>query len=1066
MAFKEADLEKLIVDSIKDKNYEYVHGDNLNRNFDDVILKDDLREFLKNRYASNGITNDEIKRVIMSLDRISIDSLFIANRKAFKKIVNGETFIRDNKNDKDFLVQLIDFEHPENNIFKVCNQVIIQGPTQKRIPDTIIYINGLPMIVWEFKSTIKEDTTIYDAFVQVTTRYTRDIPELFKYNAFVVISDGVNSKMGSLFADYEHFYAWRKVNEDDEAADGIASLNTMIDGLFTHERLLDVIHDFIFFSDEDADVELKVVCNYPQYFAARKIAKNVLAHKKPLGDGKGGTYFGTTGCGKSFGMLFLSRLLMRSPELKSPTIVLITDRIDLDDQLSDNFTIAKEFIGDKEVLSVLSKAELGNKIRGEEIDGRYVERTSGGVFLTTIQKFTEDISLLSDRDNIICISDEAHRSQVNLEQKVKVKDNEVKLTYGYAKYLHDSLPNATFIGFTGTPIDETIDVFGDIVEKYTMKDSIADEITVRLTYDGRLVKAVLDETKLAQIEEYYNQVLKEGANEYQVEESKKKAISVRSIYGDKNVLKNVAKCFIEHYENRVAEGSTVKGKAMFIAPDRYAAWDFYNIVKDLRPQWFEERKAPEGTILTKEQEEDLIPMPMIKMIMTRTKDDPKKLYDLLGADEDRKDDAKQFKDENSNFKIAIVVDMWLTGFDVKCLDTMYIDKPISQRHTIIQTISRVNRAYPGKDSGLIVDFAGIKPSIDIALKKYTDYKGEGIEDIDKAVSIVKDQIDVLDNMFYNFNSKDYFDGDNHVKLNCLNKSVEFIQQTKELENRFMEAVKTMKKAYSLCNGCHDFNDNEMDKIHYYLAVRSVIFKLNKGDAPDIHSINKQVQDMVHNAIVANNAEELFSLNKDLNLHAIDLCSPEYLEKINKIEMPNTKIKVLEQLLKQAIEEFKRVNKIKAISFSERLSMIIDRYNDRTMDWEEINTILDETANQLMDLIKELGREKSSFEDLGINYEEKAFYDVLVAVEEKYQFEYPDDKNLMLAKEIYKLVTEKNKYAGWTQRDDIRAELQSDIIVLLTDNDFPDIPEGTYEDYQQVYNDVLEQTENFKKYYNA
>ena len=1055
--FKEKDLENLIVDLIKNKNYEYVHGDNLDRQYEEVVLKNDLTEFLKYRYLVNEITQNEINRIIMGLTGIDASSLYNANKNVFNKIVNGEILVRENRSKKDFLCQLIDFEHPENNIFKVCNQVIIKGPANRRIPDTIIYINGLPMVVWEYKSTTNIDATIYDAYVQLTTRYKRDIPELFKYNAFVVISDGVNSKMGSLFANYEHFYAWRKVNEYDETANGISSLYTMIDGLFTHERLLDVIHNFIFFADDGAEKDLKIVCNYPQYFAATKLSKNVMLHKRPNGDGKGGTYFGTTGCGKSFGMLFTARLLMKKEELRSPTIVLITDRTDLDEQLSNNFTIAKEFTGEHEILEIQSREDLKNKLQG---------RTSGGIYLTTIQKFTEDVSLLSERDNIICISDEAHRSQINLDQKMKLTKEGVKTTYGYAKYLHDSLPNATYIGFTGTPIDETINVFGDIVEKYTMKDSVKDGITVNLVYDGRLVKAVLDQDKLAEIEKYYEDSLKEGANEYQVEESKKKSVNIKTIMGDHDILTNVAKCFIEHYENRVEEGSTVLGKAMFIAPDRAAAWDFLHIVKKMRPQWFIEKKCPDDIELSKEELEKAVPSPMIRMVATRGKDDPEDMYNYLGDSEVRRDYAKQFKDEKSNFKIAVVVDMWLTGFDVPSLDTMYIDKLISQKHTIIQTISRVNRAYPGKEMGLIVDFAGIKLGIDMALKKYADYQEENFDGIEKAINIVKDELDILRNMLYKYDSSLYFKGDSKQKLDTLNGAAEFIQSSKELENRFMAHVRQMKKAFNLCNGSRDFNDDELDEVHYFTAIRSIIFKLTKGNAPDIDLMNKKVQKMVRDAIIADNAEEVFSLNKDTNQNGIDLFSPEYLDKINKIQLPNTKFKILEQLLRNVIEDFKKVNKIKGVSFSQRLQHIVDLYNERTMDAEEINTIIDTTISQLMDLAKELKQEKDSFKNLGISYEEKAFYDVLVSVEKKYNFDYPDDKNLELAKKINEFVSNKDKYADWLNRESIRAELQCDIIMLLTDYGFPALPEGTIEDYEKVYNDVIDQSENFRKYYNA
>ena len=377
MSFQEQDLENLIIELISNKGYLYTHGDNLTREFDDVLLVNDLISFLEKAYKENGITAEEIDRIIKGLKRISSTPIYDANKKVFKRIVDGEIFIRDDKTQKDFLLRLIDFDNIEKNIFRVCNQVIIKGPEQKRIPDTIIYINGLPMVVWEYKSTIREEATIHDAFVQLTTRYTRDIPELFKYNAFVVISDGINSKMGSLFADYEHFYAWRKVNDNDKEEDGLQSLYTMINGLFTKERLLEVIHDFIYFPDGTSSDETKIVCNYPQYFAATKLYKNVLEHKRPLGDGKGGTYFGTTGCGKSFGMLFLSRILMRSKELESPTIILITDRTDLDEQLSNCFVPSKEFIGDKEIMCIASREDLKIKLQNKASGGNTAEASSG-----------------------------------------------------------------------------------------------------------------------------------------------------------------------------------------------------------------------------------------------------------------------------------------------------------------------------------------------------------------------------------------------------------------------------------------------------------------------------------------------------------------------------------------------------------------------------------------------------------------------------------------------------------------------------------------------------------------
>ncbi|MGB0259330.1 MAG: type I restriction endonuclease subunit R, partial [Coraliomargarita sp.] len=539
----------------------------------------------------------------------------------------------------------------------------------------------LPLVVFEFKSAIREEPKIFDAFEQLTIRYKRSIPELFKYNAFCVISDGANSRAGSFFAKYDFWYPWRKVDGSELVAkDGIDSLYTMIQGLFHQTRLLDVIRNFVYLPDKSRQ-EQKILCRYPQYYAATKLYRNIVQHQKPEGDGKGGTYFGATGCGKSYTMLFLARLLMRSVDLSSPTIVLITDRTDLDGQLSELFTDAKGYIGDQAIESVESRDHLRELLKG---------RKSGGVFLTTIHKFTEDTELLTDRTNVICISDEAHRSQVNLDQKLTITEDGVKRTFGFAKYLHDSLPNATYVGFTGTPIDATLDVFGEVVDSYTMTESVADEITVPIVYEGRAAKVILDNAKLEEIEKYYDECAEAGASDYAIEDSKKTMANMGAILGDPQRIEALAADFVDHYEKRVTEGSTVAGKALFVSSSRQIAYDFYQQVIKLRPEWAEVRVAAEGVELSEKQKKEILPMERIKMVMTRGKDDEKALYDLLGNKDDRKKFDTQFKKAESNFKIAIVVDMWLTGFDVPFLDTIYIDKPV-QRHNLIQTISRVNR---------------------------------------------------------------------------------------------------------------------------------------------------------------------------------------------------------------------------------------------------------------------------------------------------------------------------------------------------------------------------------------
>ena len=971
-------------------------------------------------------------------------TLYEANKAIYKMLCDGFIFNREDRTQKDIFIELIDFENPANNIFKAVNQFEIVGMNnQMRIPDGIVFVNGIPVVVLEFKSAIKENTTIMDAYTQLTVRYRRDIPEIFKYNAFVVISDGANNKYGSLFSPYDFFYAWRKVEANDAELDGINSLVTMMQGLFRKDRLLAVIKDFIYFPDA-SDKDLKIVCRYPQFFAANKLYENIKAHLRPEGDGKGGTYFGATGCGKSYTMMFLTRMLMKSKYFRSPTILIITDRTDLDDQLSKQFVGSKRYIGDDTVVSIDSREKLRQELQG---------RTSGGVYMTTIQKFTEDLQMLTDRTNVICISDEAHRSQINLDQKVKITDTGVERTYGFAKYLHDSLPNATYVGFTGTPVDATIEVFGGVVDAYTMTEAVRDGITVNLVYDGRAARVTLDQEKIRQIEDYYAQCEIEGANEHQIEESKKAVANMEVIIGDPDRLRTVAQDFIDHYENRVAEGATVAGKAMFVCANRNIAYDLYKIIVELRPEWAVKKICADGAELTEKDKKELKPIEKVRMVMTRNKDDEPELYEMLGTKEDRKELDRQFKNIKSNFKIAIVVDMWLTGFDVPSLDTIYIDKPI-QQHTLIQTISRVNRVYEGKDKGLIVDYIGIKKNMNMALKKYTNFETEEFEGVEQSITIVKDQLEVLGQMFHNFNSKDFFLGSPVEQLACLNRAVEYVQLTEELERRFMAAVKRMKPAFNLCSSSDKFTDDDKDHIAFYCAVRSILFKLTKGDAPDTAQMNARVRELLEGAIQSDGIEELFETGKHIS---VDIFSDEYMDKINAIQLPNTKIKILQRLLSQAIEEYKKVNRIMSLEFAERMKRVVDEYNNRRRDEAFANEVLDDVAEQLAQLLEELKKEKDSFKDMGIDYEEKAFYDILSIVARKYEFEYPDDKMIELSKRIKLIVDDKARYTDWSTRDDIKANLQVDLILLLDEFDYPPV---TIDD---VYKEVLEQAENFKKY---
>ena len=1045
MKFTEEKLEQAIIELLEQEGFPHVVGGDISRDASDVLTKADLKSFLSAQYASNNITPSEIDSVIRKLEVFSSSDLYDSNKTIMKMVSDGFLLKREDRNQKDLFIQLIDYSDTNKNIYKIVNQLEIYG-YEKRIPDGILYINGLPLVVFEFKSAIREEATIHDAYIQLTTRYKRDIPELFKYNAFCVISDGVNNKAGSFYAPYEFFYAWRKIDGGElQEKDGIDSLFTMVKGMFNHDRLRDIIRNFIYLPDTSKKDE-KILCRYPQYYAAVKLYENIKKNRKPEGDGKGGTYFGATGCGKSFTMLFLTRLLMKSVDFASPTIVLITDRTDLDDQLAGQFTNAKGYIGDETVIRVESREELRNLLKG---------RNSGGVFLTTIHKFTEDTELLTDRSNVICISDEAHRSQTNLDQKIRVTEKGVQRTYGFAKYLRDSLPNATYVGFTGTPIDATLDVFGDVIDAYTMTESVRDEITVRIVYEGRAAKLILDNSKLQEIEDYYQKCEEDGASEYQVEESKKVTTRMNSILGDPDRIKSLAEDFVKHYERRVTEGSTVKGKAMFVSSSRPIAYEFYKEVIALRPEWAEIKACDESAELSDKDRKEIKPMERIKMIMTRGKDDPKKLYDLLGSKEYRKELDRQFKNEKSNFKIAIVVDMWLTGFDVPFLDTIYIDKPI-QRHNLIQTISRVNRKFAGKEKGLVVDYIGIKRQMNLALAQYSKKDGQNIEDIQQSIVVVKDHLDLLSKVFYQFNKDPYFKGSPLQQLECLNLAAEFVQITQKTEKRFMHLVKRLKAAYDICSGNEAISQEERDFIHFYIAVRSIVFKLTKGNAPDTDQMNSKVREMIKEALQSDGVEEIFKLGEEQNSE-IDIFDDDYLAKIEKIKLPNTKIKLLQQLLAKAIDDFKKVNKVKGVDFSKKFKALVEHYNERKEQDVLHSDVLDSFTDEIIDLYHALKEEKDSFEDMGIDFEEKAFYDILKDLAIKYDFEYPEDKLIHLSKEVKKSVDDKAKYTDWSQRDDIKAELKADLIILLAENGYPPV------DRDEIYKEIFEQAENFKKY---
>lgn len=1042
--FTEEELEKAIISLFSQQGYVTVNGENLHRKYGDILLLDDLKLFLKNQYKTENLTEIEIQKIINNIDFISGTPLYDGNKATFRLVTEGFDFNRDDTSKLAIHINYIDFETPGSNIFKVVNQYSVQGNHLRR-PDVLLFVNGIPICICEFKTAIEETTTIYDAWKQIAIRYNRDIPNLMKYCFLSVISDGANTKMGSIFTPYEYFYAWNKVNPQDNDSKGIGSLLSMIQGAFTKERFLNILQDFIFYPDASTN-ESAIVTRYPQFFAGKAMLQSIKNHLKPKGDGKGGTYFGATGCGKTYTMLFLSRLLIlrERDSFNNPTIIILVDREDLDSQTSELFVTAKQYLHESDVKSIEDRTDLKNTL---------ANKPSGGVYITTIQKFCESIGELSDRTNIICISDEAHRTQTGIGSKLKITEQGVTTTFGFAKYLRDSLPNATYCGFTGTPIDETITVFGDIVDSYTMQEAVEDEITVRIAYEPRLARVVVSEEQAKEIEAYYKKCADEGTNEEQIEESKRAMSQLKKVLGNPERIKKLAKDMVEHYEKLCSEKPNIVQKAMVVCADRELAFAVYKEILSLRPEWGNKCKT-EKQGLSKVELEKLKELAKINLVATRNKDDKKDLYDVCGTKDYRKMLDKQFKNNNSNFKIAVVVDMWITGFDIPSLAVMYIDKPL-QKHTLIQTISRVNRVFEGKEKGLVVDYIGIKEELLQATKQYASGGGNPIEELTISLGIFKNHLKLVDALFHDFNANDFYKGEPLARLMCLNNAAEFIQVKKETQLRFMDLSKKLKGAYEICFPSGELTAKETTKAQFYLAIRSIVYKTTNPGTPDAEVMNNHVEVMVRKAINCTGVENIIDTEK-----SIDIFDDAFLKELDDIKLPMTKFNALLKMLKSAIKQYGKTNKVKSVEFTERLKLVVEKYNNRDnllFTSEVVADFVNELSDELLEILKSLEEDKNSFEKLGISFEEKAFYDILVKVRDTHKFVFENEKCLVLASKIKELVDDKAQYADWSCRDDIKNQLNMDLVVLLCESGYP--PEWD----DEVFYQVMEQAENFKKY---
>ncbi len=1093
----ESEYESAFIGMLEQEGWKYLPGSNMTRTYTrDVLNNEDLAKFLSK--TNSSLAEDEVTKIVDLVRLVGAESDFATLHKVYGWMVNGVQFKPKNSLAK--LIPLIDFENPSNNIFKVVNQLSIEytnnSKKEIRRPDVLLYVNGIPVCIIELKNPADEKATIYDAWEQINIRYWRDIPHLLHYCPLACISDGVKTRLGTVRTPYEHFYAWRRVNEGDKVSTlPFEETETMIKGVYAPERFLEIFRDYIYFQDTNYDKnEVEIVCRYPQFFAS-KLLKQSIVKSVVEKSGKGGTYFGATGCGKTYTMAFLARqLALRCtdvPQIGSPTIVMIVDRDDLQKQGAKLFTKSKEFLNLGEVSVVPNR-----KVLREELGARQ----SGGFYICTIQKFCDreddKIGLINDRANIICFSDEAHRTQLEHSKKIQFSKDvdanmKAMLSKPYAKVLKEALPNATFVGFTGTPIAETYQTFGDEIDRYTMDQAVADGLTVPIKYHPRITKVLLDTEKAKLIEEYYKKCADSGATEKDIAASKKAMSSMEVILGDQSRLERLATDIHDHYIKSCDEDPDRIQKAMVVCSKREIAYALLKEFEKQYPEWFVLKKSPDGLKVSPEEIKELKPMPFIAMVSSVSKNDKKEMYNYLGGVKNNKRSEEldaMFKHDKSNFHIVIVVDMWITGFDVPSLTYMYNDKPL-QKHQLIQTISRVNRKYTGKNYGLIVDYIGIRDNMRQAMKIYggDNSVAPTADDVEQATITFREELEILKRLFVGYDLTPFLNPNcNPVeRYKLLAKAAEYVfVSTQELKTSskkggkkvafktyFLNTVKRMRMAFEICQPSGELGEEESALAQCFMAVAGFVRKMGGTTEIDADTMNRHVSKMVEEALKYNKVESILDKGEEE-----DIFSAEYFEKLADIKMPATKLELLIKVLRKQIKEYGKTNQIAAQKFQEMLEKTIEIYHERRkhLTLEEAGEtqeqasedLIKSATEQAISILNSLQENRESFRKIGLTFEEKAFYDILVALRDQYNFEYGNDKDVggiivndkckVLAKKVKEIIDTKSSFADWLNNRNVREQLKLEIKICLVKNGYP--PQYSPE----VFIKVMEQAENFNR----
>ena len=998
----EDQVEQLAIEWFKELGYDYMHGYDISpdseqpqrKNYQEVLLYERVKSALTK--LNPTLPTSAIDEALHIISKPQHTSLIQNNREFHKQLLHGISVdIKTKDSTKGEVVKLIDFHNIDNNDFLVVNQFTIKGSKGNRRPDLIVFINGIPVCVIELKNPADENADIFKAYNQLQT-YKDEIEDLFVYNEALVISDGINARVGSLSASDERFMRWRTIKDESDKPILEYELDTLIKGFFKKEHILDYIENFVLFEDDGKNI-IKKIAGYHQFHAVRAGVDSII--QASLNKTKrGGVVWHTQGSGKSITMVCLTTKLVKEPKMKNPTVVIVTDRNDLDGQLFSTFSTSKMLLG-QEPIQVESVEDLRNVLKN---------RPSGGIIFTTIQKFAlkneeSNFPTLSQRDNIVVITDEAHRSQYGFDAVLDSKTGTYK--YGYAKHLRDALPNATFIGFTGTPIEngdkDTRAVFGDYISVYDIEDAVADGATVPIFYESRLAKLDLDAEVLQEIDAEVGELV-EDEELSDAEKFKSKWSALEKLVGAKPRIEQVARDLVEHFEDRVA---TIEGKGMIVAMSRQIAVELYDAIVKLRPAWHDEDPMKGA----------------IKVIMTGSASDNEKLQKHIYNKKTKKLFERRIKDENDELKLVIVVDMWLTGFDAPSMHTMYIDKPM-RSHNLMQAIARVNRVFKGKNGGLVVDYIGIANELKHALKTYTGAGGKGRGTIDTAEALAEmlKRLDIVRNMYHGFDYSE-FETKAH-KL--LAPAANHILSLEDGKKRYLDEVLALTKAFSLC-GTLDEAKSYKEEVAFFQAVKAVIQKVGRT-AKAKNDPNKAIKQIIDNAIVSEGVEDIFSL-VGLEKPNIGILSDEFLEDVAHMKHKNLAVELLEKLLNDEIKSKSRTNIVQEKKFSDRLQATLSKYHNRAIETAKV-------IEELIQMAKDFAEANKHGEELGLSFDELAFYDAL-AENESAMREMGDEVLKNIALELTKKL--RNSISvDWQKRESVRAKMRNMIRIILRRYKYP------------------------------